>query len=370
MKHLIVTVALAFGLSAGGALAQDPAAQQEALAHNEASNTAFEAGDPEAGMREAEAAWRAAERGWGDNPNTAELAMLVTVGHIDLGNPAAAREAAARTVELAPHAQSYTEAEARLWHGMSLVGDPGQRAAIEAGLAGMEAAGAVSEDVVRGRLTLAALQLGGGDPQTAAATAQQAVEDARVIESPMLRSHLFELGKLQYLAGQFGPAAFTLAESLNMWEEQRPGDLPKPLADTLAWQTIAGQASRRSMEEAGAPAGGPGGGMRGGFGGGFGGFAPAWNFLPQRSNCSVEYQGEIPPLPRPEGDRATLGAAVVLFDIADDGRSATNIRIVGSAPGMAQYEQEIVQRIADRTARRNVRSACRAGRIETIQYEY
>jgi hypothetical protein len=374
-------VVLALGLFAGGALAEDPAAQKEALAHNKASNAALDAGDVATATREAEAAWRAAERGWGDNANTAELAMQVTVNYLDLGNPAAAREPAERALALARYAKSYTEAEARLWHGMSLAGDPSQRAELQAALAALDAKGVVNEDTVRGRLMLAALQIS-ESPQTASATAQKAITDGRAIQSPSLRMHLFESGKIQYLAGEFGLAAFTLTESLNLWEQQPVGELPKALGDAWAWQVMALEASRRSMPKDAAP---PPGGRFGAFGRRF---APPLAFLPKRdepttvpgarasattSGCELEYEdAELPPFPKVEGDKARLAAAVVMFDI-DNAGATTNVRIVGSAPAAeppAGYEEAIRQRVTARKVRSFVRESCRAGRMETIVYDF
>jgi tetratricopeptide (TPR) repeat protein len=358
---LLATTALVLSLAGAGiALAQDDAAQQQALTHNAAYNAAMEAGDFDTAMTEAEAAWRAAEQGWGEDPNTAELAMLVAVGYLDLGQPQAAREAAARALELAPHAQSYTEGDARLWRGMSIVGDPAAQGDLEAGLAALDAAGTISEDTVRARMMVAAMQLG-QDPAASVAMAQKAVEDARAIESLNLRAHLFEFGKMQYLGGQFGPATFSLRESLGYWEEQEVGVLPQPLADTLAWHTMADAAVSASAP-AGAPAG-PGGA---GFGGGFPGMG--FTFVPER-NCRIEW-AETPPVafPPKAGQQANLGASVLLYDIAEDG-SITNPRIAGAAP-TRQYEQLILDGMRTWRVENEVRENCRNGHIQTVHYFY
>src|SRR5690606_25983395 len=107
------TLALSMAVS-GAAFAQDAAKQQEALQHNDAYNAAMEAGNYDAALTEAAAAWQAAEAGWGDNPNTAALAMQATLAYLDLGRPLEGAQAASRTLALVGQADgAYTEADAQ-----------------------------------------------------------------------------------------------------------------------------------------------------------------------------------------------------------------------------------------------------------------
>lgn len=367
IRLLAGALALSMAL-AGAAQAQDAAAQQEALDHNAASNAALDAGDFSRAAEEAVAAWRAAERGWGDDPNTAELAMMATVNHLDNGNAAAAREPAARALELAAYGQSYTEADAQLWYGMALAAsDPaGAQTHLQTGLAAMDAAGTVNEDTVRARMALAVLQFP-TDPEGALAAGLKGVEEARQINSPALRAHLFELGKLQYLAGQFGPAAATLADSLNQWERPPVGEMPPALANTYAWQVMAGRAAFESMAQGGGdtPPGPGAGGPRGGFGG----MPFRWGFMRDVSDCNIDYEQVAAAFPAPDGDTATLGAAVVMYDFDADG-NATNVQIVGAAPDVPRHVDLIQEIMSSYKARRFVREPCRAGHITQFTYQY
>lgn len=358
MKYLAAaTLVLSMAVS-GAAFAQDAARQQEALEHNDAYNAAMQAGDYDAALNEAVAAWQAAEAGWGDDPNTAALAMQATLAYLDMGRAPEGAQAAARTLALASQAQgAYTEADAQLWAGMTTFGtDPaGAQANLRAGLAAMDAANAISEDTVRSRLILAALQIA-SDRDAALAAAEKVAADAHAIDSPAMASHLLEVGKLQYLGANFAAANATLLEAIGTFPEQPVGTLDPVLASALAWQRIAGTAILRTAT--------PGEG-RGGFGpGGFG--PPAW--MPERQ-CNIDYEARPPTMfPAIEGRQAQLGAAVVMWDLDANG-AATNVRILASAPGAVQHEQLIMQEFTGKKAR-FAREACRQGWVEVVGYDF
>lgn len=361
---LLATTALVLSMTMiGTAFAQssDPAAIYDAYL------AAVEAGDYATASQQGEAAWRAAETEWGESGDTGLLAYTIGQLRVGTGDLAGAKGPAARALELAPLATGlYTEDEARLLVGASLATEnPAQaRQELEAALAGLDGAGvAPRDDIVSARLTLAQLQAA-DDPALAATTAAKAVEDSRAAGSANLRSHLATAGRVQYLAGQFGPAAFSLRESLGYWEEQEPGVLPQPLADTLAWHTLATAALRQTPVD-GAPAAPPAGPGGVGGPGGFGGIG--FTFVPRR-NCDIEWEPIVTSLPEPEGTQANLGASVIMYDITEEG-TVTNARIVSAVPSR-QYEQEILAGMQNWKASNRVREACRTGQLQTVDYFY
>ena len=231
---LFATTALVLSMAMGGAAFGqdvDPAAIYESYL------AAVDAGDYATASERGEAAWRAAETEWGESGDTGLLAYTVAQLRVSTGDLAGAAEPAARALELAPQATGlYTTDEARLLVGASLViSNPAQaQQELEAALSGLDGAGvAPRDDIIAARLNLASLQAA-SDTQAAAATAAKAVADSQAIMSANLRAHLAAAGRIQYLAGQFGPAVGTLTQSLNLWEEQPVGSMPAPLASTLA----------------------------------------------------------------------------------------------------------------------------------------
>ncbi|GEM_PF-5595515 len=366
MKTLAVA-AMALSLAATGAAHAQGA---DPLEHYDAYFAAIDAGDYDLASEQGEAAWRAAESAWGEDGDTGLLAFTVAQFRVNTGDLDGAAEPARRALELANLSGEYSENEARLLVGITMVSsDPaGARQQLEAAIAGLESSGVPPrDDIIRGELDLAMLQ-GASDPGSAVELAEKAVEQSRGIDSANLRSHLAQLGKVQYVAGEFGKASMTLAESLNMWDQQEIGVLPASLADTWAWQAMAARASQLSGSDE-APEGASGGPGRG-FGGGFGGGAPRWSFMADRSMCAIDYEDFEPvPFPEPEGDTVTVGANVVMFDLGEDGKP-TNIRTLASAPGVPHYEDFIAEQIGRRELRRFVREPCRPGQVEVFAYDF
>lgn len=363
MKHLAMIAMAASLAAAGGALAQEA----DPLVHYDAYNAALQAGDYDTASREGEAAWRAAEDAWGEGPDTAILAFNIAQMRMTILDRDGAQEPAARALALASQAADYTEAEARLLHGSSVVNaDPAlARTELEAAVAALDAAGSKNEDTVRGKLDLAAL-MAATSPAEAVAMAQAGVQDARDIQSVNLRRYLFTLGTVQYQAQQFGPASMTLFESVNSWEQQQPGEMPLELAHSLAWYTMAAEASRLSAAEGGEGGGGRGGpGGRGGFGA-FGGGQIPWEFLPARS-CEIRWEEEVSiTFPTNTSDQANLGAAVLMYDLDEEGQ-VVNQRVVAAVPG-APYNDLMLTAMDDWKAGNRVRENCRQGQIRTVHY--
>lgn len=354
----LAAVTLALGLATSGFAY----AQEDPIAHYQAFQEAAASGDYETASAEGEAAWRAAEAAWGEDPDTGLLAFSVAQLRVNIMDRAGAAEPAQRAVELAALAEqtgAYNTAEAQLLHGVAIANSnpAAAKTELQTALDGLKAAGVQPrDDIIRAKLDLALLKLS-DSADDAVALAQEAVNDSRGIESANLRNHLADLGRIQYLGGKYAMASGSLGESIGMWPEQAPGEMPAELADSVAWYAIAGKANEESTGQVGP----------------FGPFNPSaipFQYKPKRT-CRLEWEDSDPvAFPEVPGDSATLGAAVIMYDLNADGTVA-DVRIAGAAPAPQKAHNDlIVNTMGTWQIDGRIREECMIGQQQIVTYFY